>query len=172
MEEASLPRCKYRPLKRAQDIRVLILLPGDGIEEPRCVLKHIRPKKRFLRPVPDYIAISYVSKKTPNSRHFTSKLTWIQTWGSPDDTQIVRCDYGRSEEGYLKMPSNLYHALKHLRFERVLSRRLWADAVCINREDVAERLQQVQMMRQIFSEASEVPIWLGPHYLRVTSLVR
>lgn len=120
---------------------MLLLLLGSGDEEPRCVLKHIRLKKRFLRPIPDYIAISYVSKISPNSQPFASVLTCIQTWGSSDDNEIVRCDYGRSEEGYLRIQSNLYHALRHLRFERVLSRRLWADAMCIDQEDLVERSQ-------------------------------
>jgi hypothetical protein len=76
---------------------------------------------------------------------------------------VIQCDYGGSKKGFVKIPSNLYSALKRLRFERVFKRRIWADAVCINQEDMAERSQQVCMMRDIFANASQVPIWLGDH---------
>lgn len=134
-------RCEYRELKNSQDIRVLCILPGDETDELRCVLKHIRFKNRFPRKIPDYLALSYA-------------------WGSPEDTRTIRCDYG-GKEGYVIIPSNLYHALLRLRLRRRLIRRVWADAICINQEDVQERSQQVQMMRQIFAHASAVPIWLG-----------
>ena len=40
--------------------------------------------------------------------------------------------------------------------------RLWIDAICINQDDLYERSQQVQMMRQIYSGAEEVVAWVGP----------
>lgn len=104
-------RCEYRELKDPRDIRIASILPGHEPDELRCVLKHIRLKNRFFRKIPGYLALSY-------------------TWGSPDDTRTVRCDYGR-KEGYLKIPSNLYRALLQLRFRRLLTLRVWADAICV-----------------------------------------
>jgi hypothetical protein len=40
-------------------------------------------------------------------------------------------------------------------------RRLWADAVCINQEDLPERTSQVELMGRIFAGASKVLAWLG-----------
>jgi hypothetical protein len=40
-------------------------------------------------------------------------------------------------------------------------RRLWADAVCINQEDLPERTSQVQLMARIFAGARRVLAWLG-----------
>lgn len=37
---------------------------------------------------------------------------------------------------------------------------LWADAICINQQDLEERSQQVQFMTRVFSEAKRVLIWL------------
>lgn len=48
-------------------------------------------------------------------------------------------------------------------FRKGKKRHLWADAICINREDFAERQQQVRIMCQMFAHATEVPIWLGDH---------
>ncbi|KAF2633252.1 hypothetical protein BU25DRAFT_328277, partial [Macroventuria anomochaeta] len=40
---------------------------------------------------------------------------------------------------------------------------LWIDAICINREDLAERSQQVVNMGHICSKAGQVRVWLGPN---------
>ena len=39
---------------------------------------------------------------------------------------------------------------------------IWVDAICINQEDLAEREQQIPQMRQIYSCAYQVVIWLCP----------
>lgn len=39
--------------------------------------------------------------------------------------------------------------------------KLWIDAICINQLDIHERNHQVQQMKHIYSDASEVFIWLG-----------
>ncbi|KAK1072171.1 hypothetical protein LTR74_002745 [Friedmanniomyces endolithicus] len=56
---------------------------------------------------------------------------------------------------------NLRRALQQLRLPDQ-SRRLWVDAICINQSDVTERSQGVSMMRQIYSGAQRVDVWLGP----------
>jgi hypothetical protein len=38
---------------------------------------------------------------------------------------------------------------------------LWADAICINQNDLPERSQQVSIMRKIFKQAERVLSWLG-----------
>jgi len=40
-------------------------------------------------------------------------------------------------------------------------RTLWVDAICINQNDVVERGHQVRLMRDIFSRAKRVVVWLG-----------
>ncbi|KAI1173220.1 heterokaryon incompatibility protein-domain-containing protein [Nemania sp. FL0916] len=40
-------------------------------------------------------------------------------------------------------------------------RRLWADAVCINQEDLPERTSQIELMGRIFAGARRVLAWLG-----------
>ncbi|KAH6712545.1 heterokaryon incompatibility protein-domain-containing protein [Leptodontidium sp. MPI-SDFR-AT-0119] len=51
--------------------------------------------------------------------------------------------------------------LRHLRYpdrERIL----WADAICINQTDDAERSREVLQMGSIYSNAIQVIVWLGP----------
>ena len=40
--------------------------------------------------------------------------------------------------------------------------RIWVDAICINQNDLYERSQQVQVMRQIYSKATSVVAWVDP----------
>jgi hypothetical protein len=39
---------------------------------------------------------------------------------------------------------------------------LWADAICINQEDLQEKCEQVQQMKLIYQRAQLVVVWLGP----------
>lgn len=55
---------------------------------------------------------------------------------------------------------SLESALKHLRKDsEELS--IWADAVCINQKDEAEKNRQVMMMGKVYKKAENVFVWLG-----------
>jgi hypothetical protein len=56
--------------------------------------------------------------------------------------------------------SNLCWALRFLR-DPANVRVLWADALCINQDDLEERNQQVSLMGFIFGRAQTVLVWLG-----------
>ncbi|KAM0540538.1 hypothetical protein ACHAPJ_013586 [Fusarium lateritium] len=60
----------------------------------------------------------------------------------------------------LSISGNLHAALRALRRSDV-HRLIWADAICINQNDVEERSQQVRLMGKIFSGACQVIVWLG-----------
>jgi Heterokaryon incompatibility protein (HET) len=62
--------------------------------------------------------------------------------------------------GSLQLTASLYAALKRLRYTN-RERYLWADQICINQEDLAERSQQVQFMNTIYKHANHVLVWLG-----------
>ena len=84
---------------------------------------------------PSYEALSYV-------------------WGDKTDTRIITCD-GLS----LSVTINLFDALVRLR--SVAPRLIWADAICINQYDTKEKDQQVRMMKDVYSAARRVVVWLG-----------
>lgn len=60
----------------------------------------------------------------------------------------------------LKITANLFDALRHFR-DKEKARTTWIDAVCINQQDMAERSQQVLLMRKIYSTVRRVVIWLS-----------
>ncbi len=62
--------------------------------------------------------------------------------------------------GCLMITDNLASALRRLRLSDK-SRILWADAVCINQSDDAEKGRQVAQMASIYKDATKVVAWLG-----------
>jgi hypothetical protein len=56
---------------------------------------------------------------------------------------------------------SLYGALKTLRQKGEVAHYLWADALCINQHDSAERSHQVRMMGDIYRKANALHAWLG-----------
>ncbi|KAK4169651.1 heterokaryon incompatibility [Cladorrhinum sp. PSN259] len=60
----------------------------------------------------------------------------------------------------MHITANLFSALQHLRHVSE-NRVLWADAVCINQEDVDKKTVQVALMGTIYSTCTRVLIWLG-----------
>jgi hypothetical protein len=89
-----------------------------------------------LDSAPPYEAISYV-------------------WGDPSVQVNLTCG-GKS----LKVTPNLRAALHHLRPQNG-TRMLWADATCINQENLEERSQQERIMSTIYSTAIRTLVWLG-----------
>ena len=89
-----------------------------------------------LADAPSYEALSYV-------------------WGHASRRTCLECD-----GNLLSIPTNLATALYRLRCTTTV-RLVWADAICINQEDIRERNQQVAMMGSIYRNAHRVIAWLG-----------
>lgn len=121
----------YRPLPNDHSIRVLIVDPGSAEASLQTRLEVVDLDKEV-----GYEAMSY-------------------TWGNPKDQVSLRVS-GQT----VLIPKNLENALKRLRYPD-RRRYIWADAVCINQADVSERGQQVSIMRNIYSKARRVLVWLG-----------
>lgn len=90
----------------------------------------------------------------PSERtHLYEALSYV--WGDPEDTRPI--DIGEHE---LPVTTNLYAALSHLR-NFSLERIIWIDAICIDQKNSEEKVQQIQLMAKIYSQASRVLVWLG-----------
>jgi hypothetical protein len=70
--------------------------------------------------------------------------------------------YIRNGDGLVELPIwvELHEALVHVRHDQE-TKVLWIDSVCINMADLSERVNQIQMMKEIFATATEVLAWLG-----------
>lgn len=134
---------KNVPLSHADAIRLLTIHPGQRQDILRCSLYATRLN---LRAQAEYSALSYM-------------------WGSRDKAQFVIVD-----DEILTIHLNLLQFLLRLRhpYGDIV---VWADAICINQNDPAEKGQQVQLMSRIYSQASRTMIWLGESMPDLSRLV-
>jgi hypothetical protein len=99
---------------------------------------YIQVKHVKLGQHPDFEALSY-------------------SWGTDPSKVPIWCNQRK-----FNIPRSLWEALNRLRHPHSgQSRVLWADAICINQEDVEEKTAQVQLMREIYQAAKLVIVWLG-----------
>ncbi|TVY23751.1 Heterokaryon incompatibility protein 6,OR allele [Lachnellula hyalina] len=76
-------------------------------------------------------------------------------WGNPNPPEAILCN-GHQHS----VTPNLALALRRIR-SPCTTRTVWVDAICVNQEDLEERSQQIQLMREIYSQAWRVIVWLG-----------
>ncbi|PVH92514.1 HET-domain-containing protein, partial [Periconia macrospinosa] len=125
----------YIPLESSEHIRVLRLEPSLDRDSPL----RFTFKTGTLEHLQDrYEALSY-------------------TWGDPVFSQRM---YSVEDNTIIPVTCNLDLALRRFRHE-VKTRDVWADAVCINQADEAEKATQIPMMRSIYQQAGHVLVWLG-----------
>ena len=128
----------YKPLESTSHIRVLALEPGTYGSDIHCSLREVQPGDGTI-----YTTISYV-------------------WGEPKFPCKVSCTGPDNISGILCVTESLHAALQKIRLvDQPLT--VWADAICINQDDLDERSQQVLLMRKIYSESLRLFVWLGEH---------
>jgi hypothetical protein len=137
MEQSNMePYTRLDALTR--EIRLAILVPGPKSAPIECRLVTID--------------LAFTTE------YFHEALSYM--WGSPSmQKEIILNSHP------ILVRENLWLALHHLRSpteERVI----WIDAICINQGDISERNHQVGMMREIYSCATMVHVWLGAESMR------
>ncbi|KAJ4202729.1 hypothetical protein NW759_015293 [Fusarium solani] len=116
-----------------RQIRLLELRPGKNSEDMSLSFRCME-----LPNCPSYIALSY-------------------TWGDEEATRNINICGG----GTINIRENLWSFLRLQSSTISEPTFFWIDAICINQSNVHERNHQVNMMKQIYVNASEVYIWLG-----------
>ncbi|THV47033.1 hypothetical protein BGAL_0340g00030 [Botrytis galanthina] len=126
---------QYQPINLGRpSIRLLQLYKGDwsDIIEGHFISAWFDDPDSFM----PYSALSY-------------------TWGHIDKVEEVIIDSAR-----IKVTSNLHMALQHLRSGEE-DQIFWIDALCINQENVHEKIHQIRQMGDIYKKAEKVVVWLG-----------
>ncbi|KAI8230693.1 hypothetical protein K4K53_005315 [Colletotrichum sp. SAR 10_77] len=99
---------------------------------------------------------------TPDRFVWGDYETISYTWENGSNTQHTICVNDRP----FVVQDNLYQALQEFRrgrdFVEGRTRMLWADAICIDQDDLDERAIEVKRMNEIFSTAIKSTVWLGP----------
>ena len=172
----------YKPLRELEEIRLLTIEPGAFDDPLQCSIAHAS-----LATHPLYEALSYswnasISRRAPldllsefkfvvysPETGSTVKILRIEETASLTDFPYI-AKYYHSLGGLVRpktincdsrpvtIGGELHSALRRMRLEDN-KRVLWADALCINQNDVQERGEHVQMMRKIYASTQRVLIW-------------
>jgi Heterokaryon incompatibility protein (HET) len=126
---------EYLPLERARGIRLFKLRAEISDKPLSGTIEHAD-----IDSAPPYLALSYV-------------------WGSPEKNHSVQI--GDKE---LPITASLNSALLDIRHISNPGHNvyIWADGICINQADSAERSQQVAMMKDVYSCSTGVTTYIGP----------
>lgn len=145
-EHINMEAYQYTPISPGDEIRCLTLEPGQDDDPLLGSIKTYNFAER-----PEYEAISYA-------------------WGVPLFQSILVCD-GRQ----IPITRTLRDSLRQCRLPNEL-RVLWADSICIDQDNKIEKSHQVRLMADIYSQAKQVLICLGPdndgHAERAFSFIR
>jgi hypothetical protein len=130
---------QYLPLTHPHEVRLIKLYHAslstakfNGNALPQCEIFHAD-----LRTNPVYETISYA-------------------WGPLHETETVYVNL----DSCLEITRNLWSALDVFR-HKSRPMVLWADQICIDQHNLAERRRQVALMQMIYSQARNTVIWLG-----------
>ncbi|TVY65743.1 Heterokaryon incompatibility protein 6 OR allele [Lachnellula suecica] len=120
------------PQLKPGKIRILTLLKSSSVKDGiQCELHTLSQEDN-----PSYVALSYL-------------------WGNENPTRNISVN---GED--FPAPLNLYSALEHFCDAR-RDIHIWVDAVCIDQKNPSEKREQIQLMRDVYSEAAETWVWLG-----------
>ncbi|KAH8721650.1 heterokaryon incompatibility protein-domain-containing protein [Ilyonectria robusta] len=136
MSPASRDEYKYIPIEQTHSIRLLELQPATSWQSPI----EVSLREYSLDACPEFGALSY---------------TWATEDGDSSLSKCLECG-----GGIIKITANCEAALVRLRQSEEV-RVLWVDAICIDQSNDAEKNLQITLMRQIYSLATWVGLWLG-----------
>lgn len=130
----------YRSLDSPRDItRLLTLYPGQFTDEVCATVSH----------------------ETYHHHHGVPYECLSYAWGDAEGQEYVHLRYEASQDPVvLRCRRNLVTALRYLRYPDK-SRVIWADAICIDQDNVGERSRLVAHMGEIYKRAVQIVVWLG-----------
>ncbi|KAM0428826.1 hypothetical protein ACHAPT_006626 [Fusarium lateritium] len=161
----------YDPLPKPTSIRILQLRLENIENEFDIYLPlHCALTVEDLDDKPGYDALSYTWGCPVAVYSNASEVSSDAAWAAPAFDIICN---GKP----MSVTANLYAALLSLRLQFFTSIRqlhrnkpwarlppaawIWVDQICINQSDLKERSAQVMLMRRIYKQARQCPIWLG-----------
>lgn len=167
----------YKPLPPGS-IRLVEIIHSNSTKDPdsperlECEIE-LRITIHELHSCPAYTALSYTwglpgSSDDPQPETFTKVervypvicdgQLLLATWNLRSALRWIRNSLETLENAKIRYPlpqafwsANVFNNTKYL----------WIDALCINQKDIAERTQQVRLMRDIYTKAASTVVWLG-----------
>lgn len=175
-----MKRFRYKPLEWQEEIRLLRIIDIDENDEDPIHSEPFQPNPptELWPPAEDSVRgtidqdqdqdvqdrvdlkvlkveLVHMSSADPKSYKALS-----YAWGDSTMTKGVIINNRKS-----RITASLHSALFNLHVGVLAGKEestyIWADAICINQKDNDEKTHQVQQMKRIYENATEVIVWLG-----------
>jgi hypothetical protein len=156
---------EYISLREELDeIRVVTILPATADGLVHCTIKAVSLLDRIENDQSEQQHGTSTVQTTEVADRSQYRFRWgdyaclSYTWGDPTRTvEIV------ANGCQILVTVNLEACLRAMQKQSMFDSgfKVWIDAICINQADSAERGVQVNKMRELYSEAWSVVIWLG-----------
>jgi len=152
----------YKNIDYNNQIRLLKIYPGAKRDSLACSLIPCRLLDHEVQRPLDYtgcipygaLSYSWGVNNARNVVHVFDSDDGYETW------KKVKSVLKRDLRSQFFVRDNLRDALEQLRSkEKAVF--VWADAICINQENLTERTAQVARMHDVYTQAEKVYIWLG-----------
>jgi hypothetical protein len=147
---------------RAKEIRLLQVLPAASSGDPL----HIALVRCKLANCPLFRALSYCWGSLDCTKSIALTIlnsTFVDSCRNDDEILDLDCmalgQHDAVGVGF-NITENLHAALASFRDTNTIGF-IWADILCINQSDVVERSEQVGFMKDIYTFANLVTVWLG-----------
>jgi hypothetical protein len=146
-----------------------ITSPPEGPSPLYSSLDQSRAEIRLLKVLPlqseshrETVRCSLVTDSLGELNYSYVALSYV--WGDPGVNHLIMVNGHPLEvtanlDEFLQRYRYLGHVAPHWEFA---NRYVWVDAVCINQNDLPERINQVSLMGDIYRSASAAIAWLGP----------
>ncbi|TQS33111.1 hypothetical protein Golomagni_06556, partial [Golovinomyces magnicellulatus] len=160
----------YGEVLADDEIRLLELLPlqdqDQGILQGRLVVVK-------LHALPQFTALSYCWNENGDANHFDITPGTMRKTQNPIEAisqmhhKVVYFEaptpfINIESQGVIRITRSLYDGLGRIQARNHgTSTMLWIDQICINQQDLAEKAVQVSLMKEIYTRAESVLIWLG-----------
>ncbi|KAF4945222.1 hypothetical protein FGADI_12121 [Fusarium gaditjirri] len=136
-------------------IRPLFDFPYGPLKTDRHEIRLIQLKAKTHEPNPSDCALC-VDLIHAERGHCQPYMALSYAWGRNNDQAPLRI---RGRQYYINKMVDA--ALRQLQ-EKDSDVFIWIDQICINQQDDVEKGNQVQQMKEIYSEAETIIVWLGP----------
>jgi hypothetical protein len=150
---------QYTRLTGSDDLRLIIVQPSAHLESPlECELlpTSLRACRNDL--VDSYTALSYAWGDSTLAKTITVYTDEMSSKKRSRGQRRLRATATKGPRSLL-ITKALDSALRHLR-DKTRSRRIWADGICINQDDIVEKNTQVAIMGEIYAGAHHTVIYL------------
>ncbi|KAI6714573.1 hypothetical protein JHW43_002928 [Diplocarpon mali] len=147
------PQFTFEPLPTQDHIRLLRLAEYVSLSSPgiKIPVIHASIEVHEIRKSSKFRALSYTSSRPYRELYDDDREN------PPEPMSEIVCN-GKS----IPVTRNLFDALQTLQKLNVTGP-IWIHGVCIDYGNIDERSSQALKMKDIYSNAEEVIVWLGPH---------